>query len=156
MINEALFPSRTSMTPFSLMIMHQWLGSALLELPSPNAVCPKLRFKSSLEGVVQALESPYSISSSSSTTLLSNTCVVTVFTHFERERERENEREREFVQQLTWGPGWWSPPWSDSWRPDLPWSSSSLCSRWWTSHSCPCTRTARLCAIAAGRETRDH
>lgn len=65
-------PSHTSMTPFSLMIMHQWLGSALLVLPSLNegAGATKLRFSSSFEVAVLAFESPYSISSSSSTTLL--------------------------------------------------------------------------------------
>lgn len=62
----------TSITPLSRVTRHQWLGSALLEPPSPTEGpgATKLRFISSFEGPVFELESPYSISSSSSTMLL--------------------------------------------------------------------------------------
>lgn len=58
---------RTSITPFSLMITHQWEGSALPWPPSlAGAAAAELWLMSSLADAA----SPYSISSSSSTVLL--------------------------------------------------------------------------------------
>lgn len=62
----------TSITPLSLMITDQWDGSALLGVPSlvpvPGPAEPRL--VSSLAGAALVPDSPYSISSSSSTVLL--------------------------------------------------------------------------------------
>lgn len=62
--------SRTSITPFSLTIMHQWVGSALIRFPSLCKTDDKeVRAISSLARALM-LDSPYSISSSSSIVLL--------------------------------------------------------------------------------------
>lgn len=62
------------MTPFSLIIMHQCVGSWYgLWTPSfPECTAPVVEPPgSSLVGLVRGLDSPYNISSSSSTVLLS-------------------------------------------------------------------------------------
>lgn len=146
----------TSMTPFSLMIMHQCVGSALLELPSlpEGAGAAELRLISSFGGAALALESPYSISSSSSTTLL--------HTHFTTISPQINRRVprlvcvcfgKEVMWILTWGPGWWSQPQTDSWCWCPLWRSSSLCFLWWTCRSHPGTRTVWSHVIAVQWES---
>lgn len=66
---------QTSMTPFSRTSMHQWVGSCLPVPPARSAWAALTpadppRTPSSLLGLVRGFESPYSISSSSSTVLL--------------------------------------------------------------------------------------
>lgn len=135
------------MTPFSLTIMHQCVGSALLELPSlpegPGAA--ELRLISSFAGVVLALESPYSISSSSSTVLLhikqQSAHMLVLMTECEGFT-------MEVMGIFTWGPGWWSLLQTDPWWCCPVWQSSSLCFLWWTCRSRLGTHTAWSRAIA--------